>query len=73
MFGLFNSCFDYSQARHYICMYIYRLCLKECKGHSGSVPTYPISDDGSEFISPVGIIFLKSIKGTNIIFMYPSH
>ena len=30
------------------------------------MPTIPVSDDGNEFIHPVGIIFLKSIKGIQI-------
>ena len=39
-----------------------RLKLTNCKG-LGTLPTAPVSDTGSEFINPVGIIFLKSIRG----------
>ena len=55
LFGLFNKGIMFC-----------RLSLKECKGPPGPglVPTVPVSHDANQFISLIGVIFVKSIKGT---------
>ena len=48
---------------HFLCHFSLRLELKRCKGRSWPVPTVSLGDSTNRFLSPVGMIFLKPIKG----------
>ncbi len=43
--------------------------LKECKGQSSSIPTYPVSEE--YFIAPVGVVFVKVTKGMQLMYTVP--